>query len=239
MQNLEFRTGVIKPVEVYKEAWEMMKGEFWMIFGITIVGMLVAGIIPIVIMGPMMCGIYMALLDKADGRPASFEKLFKGFDYFLPGFIVSLVVMLPLMIFIFVVYIPMIALSIAGPRMDPEQLWPLIIGMIIVEIFIGILMTILHSLLIFAFPLIVDRKLSGMQAIKLSARAVWANKAGIGGLFGIGIILCFAGYLLLCVGVYLALPLIIMATTVAYRKVFPGTASAHFDPPPPGVYQGL
>lgn len=239
MQQLEFRTGVIKPIEVYKEAWEIMKGQFWLIFGITIIGIFVGGVIPVVIMGPMMCGVYMCLLDKVDGKPASFDKLFKGFDFFLPSFIVSVIVMIPVFVFIFAVYIPMIAISIAGPRMSPEEVWPLIIGMLLLELLIGIFMVLLHSFLIFAFPLIVDRKLSGIQAAKLSARSVWANKGGVGGLFGVGILVAIVGYMLLCVGIYLALPVIIMATTVAYRKVFPRMEPMNFEPPPPNAYQGL
>lgn len=239
MNQLEFKVGVIKPVEVYKEAWEMMKPEFWMIFGITILGMLVGGIVPIILMGPMMCGVYLCLIDKVDRKPASIDKLFKGFDYFLPGLIVSVIVMVPVFIFLFAIYIPMIAMSIMGPRLEQADVLPVIAGILLVEVVIGIFMTLLHSLLIFAFPLIVDRKLSGFQAVKLSARSVWANKAGVAGLFGVGIIVCFVGYMLLCVGIYLALPVIIMATTVAYRKVFPRTAPMSFDPPPPNAYQGL
>jgi len=78
--------------------------------------------------------------------------------------------------------------------------------------------------MLFAFPLIADRNLGGIAALKLSARAVWANKKGVGGVFGVGILVAIAGYLLLCVGIYLAVPVIMMATTVAYRKVFPQAA---------------
>lgn len=239
MNQLEFKTGVIRPVEIYKEAWELMKPEFWMIFGVTIVGMIVGGVVPIVLMGPMMCGVYLCLLDKVDGKPASFDKLFKGFDHFAAGLIVAVIVMVPVFIFLFAVYIPMIAMSIMGPRLEQTDVLPVIVGILLVELVIGIFMTLLHSLLIFAFPLIVDRRLSGLQAVKLSARSVWANKSGVAGLFGVGIVVCFVGYLLLCVGIYLALPVILMATTVAYRKVFPRSSPLTFEPPPPNAYQGL
>ena len=47
-------------------------------------------------------------------------------------------------------------------------------------------------------------------------------------------------YLMLCIGVYLTLPLIMAANVVAYRKVFPGMAAAGYSaPPPPNVYQGI
>lgn len=218
----------------------MMKPEFWPIFGIVIIGMLVGSVVPIVVMGPMMIGIFLCLIDKVDGKPASFDKLFKGFDQFASGLIIALIIMVPVFIFIFAVYIPMIMMSIYGQRMSEEQVLPFIAGLLLVELLLGVFMTILHSLLIFAFPLIADKRLGGFEAAKLSAKAAWANKAGIAALYCVGILVILAGYLLLCVGVYLALPVIMMATAVAYRKVFPRSEQTiNFAPPPPDAYQGL
>lgn len=231
MQNLEFRTGVLKPVEIYKEAWEIMKGEFWMIFAITLVGLIVGGILPIVLTGPMMCGVYMCLLDKSDGGQANFDKLFKGFDYFVAGLIVTLVVIVPTFVFVIAIYLPMAGMAIAGPRMDGTQLAVFLAVSFIVEIIVAIVMIIIHSLILFAFPLIVDRKLSGFEAVKMSARAVWANLAGVAGLFCIGFVVCMIGYMLLCVGIYLAIPIVLMATTVAYRKIFPKLDPYQVQPP--------
>jgi uncharacterized membrane protein len=61
----------------------------------------------------------------------------------------------------------------------------------------------------------------------------------VAGLFGVGILVAMVGYLALCVGVYLALPVLLMAMAVAYRKVFPVTEPLRFDPPPPDAYHGL
>lgn len=239
MQTPEFTTGQIKAIEIYKEAWALMKPEFWPIFGIVIIGMLVGSVIPIIVMGPMMIGVFMCLLDKTDGKPASFEKLFKGFDQWASGLVIALIIMVPVFVFIVIVYIPMIMMSIYGHRMSQDELLPFIGGVLLLELVLGIVMTLLHSLLIFAFPLIADKRIGGFAAAKLSARAAWANKGGIAGLFGVGIVVIIIGYALLCVGVYLALPVIMMATTVAYRRVFPRTEQMNFAPPPPNVYQGL
>ncbi|MEO5860653.1 MAG: hypothetical protein ABIR33_17105 [Pyrinomonadaceae bacterium] len=237
---MEFTTGQIRAFEVYKEAWAMIKPEFLPIFAIVIIGMILSSVIPVLIMGPMMIGVFMCLLDKADGRPASFDKLFKGFDRWASGLVIALMIMLPVFAFIFIVYIPMIMISIYGQRMSESEILPFIGGVLLVELVIGIFMTILHSLLIFAFPLIADKGLCGFDAARLSTRAAWANRGGIAGLFGVGILVIFAGYMLLCVGVYLALPVIMMATTVAYRKVFPRSErSINLSPPPPEAYQGL
>src|SRR5688572_11448514 len=211
MQPPEFKTGVLRPVEVYKEAWAIMKDEFWLIFAITLVAILVGSLVPVVLMGPMMCGLYMCLLDKIDGRKVTFDSLFKGFDYFVPGLVVALLFMVPVIVFIVVVYVPMIGIAIAGSSMSEEALLPFIVGVIALELLFAVLMTVIHSLLIFSFPLIADRGLNGFEAVKLSARAVWANRGGVAGLFGVGILVAIAGYAALCVGIYLAVPVLMMA----------------------------
>jgi uncharacterized membrane protein len=239
MQPPEFKTGVLRPVEVYKEAWAIMKDEFWLIFAITLVAILVGSLVPVVLMGPMMCGLYMCLLDKIDGRKVIFDRLFKGFNYFVPGLVVALLFMVPVIVFIVMVYAPMIGIAIAGSSMSEEALLPFIVGMIALELLFAVIMTVIHSLLIFSFPLIADRGLNGFEAVKLSAKAVWANRGGVAGLFGVGILVAIAGYAALCVGIYLAVPVLMMAMAVAYRKVFPFLESPRFDPPPPDAYQGL
>lgn len=236
MMPTEFRTGVIKPVEVYKESWELIKDQYWMIFGITIIGILIGGAVPVVIIGPMICGIYLCMFHRMEGRPVSFELLFKGFDYFLPGLIVAIVVVVPVFVLLFTIYVPMIGMALAGPRMSEEELIPFLIGTVIFEIVVIVLMVCFHTLLMFAFPLIVDRKLSGFEAMKVSAKAVWQNLSGVVGLMGVGIGVGIVGYLMLCVGIYLAMPLIFMSNAVAYRKVFPAIGPLPYAPPAPGEY---
>lgn len=232
MVPTEFRTGVIRPVEVYKEAWELMKDQYWLVFGITLVGMLIGSAVPIVLIGPMICGIYLCLFEKIEGRPLKFELLFKGFDYFLPSLIVSVVVMVPVLILIFAMYVPMIGIAMARPRMSESELIPFVIGIIILEFVVAFIMVCLHTLLMFAFPLIADRKLTGFQAIGVSAKAVWQNLSGVAGLFGVGFVVCLVGYLMLCIGIYLVLPLIFMANAVAFRRIFPPLGPVNYDPPP-------
>ena len=239
MPNPEYRIGVIRPVDIYKEAFAIMKDEFWLLFAVTLVGFLIAGIVPLILLGPMFCGIYMCMLDKADGRRVAFDRLFKGFGFFLPGLIVSLLIVVPIIALFLTVYIPLIAMAFAGPRMSEAEVWSFVVGTLALEIVLGVVMTVLHSFLIFAFPLIVDRGLNGFEAVRLSARAAWANRGGVAALYGVTFLVTIAGYLAFCVGVYLAMPIIMMAMAVAYRKVFPSLETARFEPPPPGAYQGL
>jgi hypothetical protein len=237
MNPTDFQTGVIHPVEVYKEAWELMKDQYWPVFGITLVGLLIGGAVPIVLIGPMICGIYLCLFEKVDGRQLKFERLFKGFDYFLPSLIVAVVIMVPVFVLLFAVYIPMIGIALAGQKMSEAEIIPFLMGTIVFELVIALVMVCFHTLLMFAFPLIVDRKLSGGQAMLVSAKAVWHNLAGVAGLFGIGFLLTFVGYLVLCVGAYFVMPVILMSHAVAFRKIFPPLGPLNYNPPPPTEYR--
>ncbi len=221
MPYTEFKTGVIRPVEVYKEAWEMIKDEFWLVFAVTIVGIVIGSVVPVVLIGPMMCGIYLVLLQKFEGRSVDFAQLFKGFDYFMPSLILAVIIMVPMFVLIFSIYIPMFGIMMAGPKMSESEVMAAILGMLAVEIVVAIVMVCIHTLLIFAFPLIVDKKMSAVDSIKTSASAVWHNLSGVVGLFAVGFVVALVGYAMLCIGIYLVLPLIIAANVVAYRKVFP------------------
>ena len=232
MMATEFTTGQIRPIEIYKESWELIKDQYWLIFAITLVGMLIGGAVPVVLIGPMICGIYLCLFQKIEGRQVTFELLFKGFEYFLPSLIVAVVIMVPVFILIFTIYIPIIGMAVAGPKMSQSEAIPLLIGTAIFELIFAVIMVCFHTLLMFAFPLIVDRKLSGVQAMKVSAKAVWNNLAGVAGLFGVGFLVGIVGYLALCVGFYLVLPLIFTSNAVAFRKIFPPLAAGPMDPPP-------
>lgn len=239
MNEIRFNAGVIKPVEVYKEAWELIKDQYWLIFAITLVGLLIGGAVPIVLIGPMICGIYLGLFQRMEGRPASFELLFKGFDFFLPGLLIALIVTIPTIIFLIIIYIPMVGIAVAAPNMNQGELLVFILGVVVVELVVGVIMVCLHTLIMFAFPLVVDKKLPAWEAVKTSASAVWNNLAGIAGLFGVGIVVCLIGYMILCIGIYFVIPLVFAANAVAYRKIFPGGSPSNFAPPPPNYYQGL
>jgi hypothetical protein len=221
MSEPEFRVGVIRPVELFKETWQLIKDEYWTIFAVTLLGMVIASLLPIVLIGPMMCGIYLSLLAKIDRGKTDFNLLFKGFDKFLQSLLLTIIIVGPFFVMLLGIYVPMVVMALAGERMSQEDLLLFIAVFVGVELLLGIIMVGVHSMLVFAYPLIAERGLSAMQAIRLSSRASWENLGGITGLMGVALLLTLAGYLMLCVGIYLVLPLIMAATAVAYRKVFP------------------
>jgi uncharacterized membrane protein len=105
-------------------------------------------------------------------------------------------------------------------------------------LFVVIVSMAIHSLFLFAYPLIVDRKLAGLDAIKLSYRAALQNLGGIIGLLLLMCVLGILGVLACYIGVFLMMPVSFAAYAAAYRRVFPdsGSFSSSSPPPPPGSW---
>lgn len=236
----EFQSRVVAPIECLKEGWQTIKDRYWLFLGITLVAMLVGGAVPVVLIGPMMCGLYMCLFAKMRGEPVEFGMLFKGFDYFMQGLVAAAIQTLPVILImavgqvIFVAFTLIIMPTQRGDAMPPV-FW---VGLVLFVLLAMIVSLAIHSLFLFAYPLIVDRNLSGLEAIKLSYRAALQNLSGIIGLIllisGLGILGLLACY----VGAFLVMPISFASYAVAYRRVFPetGSFSGSAPPPPPGSW---
>lgn len=224
----EFVRGAIRPVECLRAGWDLVRGDYWLLLGITFVGGLIAGLAPLgVMMGPMMCGIYICLFRRARGRPVRFEMLFDGFKHFLPSLIATLIrmapvwaVSLPATVIIMVLYITALTRN-PGQPMTADDAWTLVGAY---AVYIGALLLVwfvVAVLSFFTYPLIVDRKLSGVAALKTSVRAVGANLGGVVGLLLLTGLLELAGLLACYIGLVFVLPVHYAAAAVAYRRVFP------------------
>jgi uncharacterized membrane protein len=237
MQTEQFNIGVIKPVECLKEAWELIKPQYWLLFAVTIIGVMIGGMTIYILLGVMMCGIYLCYLNAIDGQKVEIDTLFKSFKYFLPSLLLVIVMIVPAIFLMAIIYVPLLMAAIMGSKLSESELMTLLLGSFAVEVVVAIIMVCLHTLLMFAFPLIVDRNLSSFQAMKLSAKAVWKNLGGVTGIWVLMFLLNLAGMLVFCIGVYFTIPLLLATQLVAYRKVFPKMNNQIFNAPPmPNAY---
>ncbi len=239
MTDTDFKTGVIRPVEIFKEGWELIRSQYWLLFGIAFVGALIGAFSMYILLGAMMCGIYFCYLQKIDGSNVSFENLWKGFDKLLPGLIVTILIIVPLFLVYIIIYIPIILAAVMGPKLSSDELGQMFIGAIAVDLVLVVLMTCFHTLLIFAFPLIIDRNLGAWQSILLSSKAVWHNLSGIAGMLGVAFVAVIPVSILTCgIGAYLLMPIMLAGYALAYRKIFPALNNQNYNPPPPDAYRG-
>ncbi|HEY8563056.1 MAG TPA: hypothetical protein VIL74_21950 [Pyrinomonadaceae bacterium] len=235
----EIRTGVIRPVECMKEGWELIKQDYWLLFAVTLVGLLIGGVSLYVLVGAMICGIFYCYLQKIDGKPVVFEGLWKGFEWWLPGLIATIFIVVPMIAVYVIIYLPFIAAAIMGSKLSESEMMGLLFGAFALDLVVIVVMVCFHTLLMFTFPLIVDRNLGALAAMKTSAKAVWKNLGGIAGFYAVAFVMSLLGAMACGVGTYFVIPIIMAGTTVAYRKIFPSSDNREFNPPPPNYYQGI
>lgn len=238
MNNENFTVGQIRPIECYKEGWELIKNDYWLMFAIALVGGLIGGISMYILLGAMACGIFICFLQKIDTGTVTFDNLWKGFSFFKPSFIVILVIVVPMIFIYALIYAPFLMAMVMGSKLSEQEMMGMLIGASVIDFVLLLIMVCFHTLLMFSFPLIVDRNLSGIAAMKMSAKAVWKNLGGVIGIIGVYFVLCLLGMLSCGIGMYFLMPIMIAGFTVAYRKVFPGQVGMNFNPPPPNFYQG-
>jgi uncharacterized membrane protein len=241
MNNVEFNRGAIRPVECLKQGWEMIKDQYWLFFGITFVGLLIAGAIPFgILLGPMLCGMYVCFFRKMKKEPVSFELLFKGFDVFAQSAITSVLQTLPIILLWLVVYVPLMVVRIMNtPRQTRRGSPDLSFFFVTFGVEMGVLVLITALSLVikmfftFTYPLIVERNMKATEAIKTSFNAVLGNLGGLIGLLALQFLLGLAGTLACIVGVYFVLPIYYASDAIAYRRVFPEDHAPINTPPPP------
>lgn len=253
MNNVEFYSGAISAGDCVSNGWELVKRRYGMYLGMTLLTLVFVGCLPLInffIMGPTLGGLYYVFLRDMRGEPVEFGMMFDGFKKFVPLMVVGLIQNIPGIIYnilSFGLNLTQMLADLGSHRRGFYQSsspdLPIAGGLLVI-VLIGVLLFMVFSLLwyaafFFAIPLVMERDLSPVEAIKLSARAGFSN---IGGfillvilltLVGLlGVIMCFVGVLLI------SMPVMYAAYAVAYRQVFPYFERQAFNnmPPPPGTY---
>jgi len=238
--TIEFRRNAVEPMECIKAGWNLIRNQYWLFVGMTAVGVMIGSVVPLgLLMGPMMCGLYLALFQTRRGQPIEFGILFKGFDYFGDSVVATLLHMIPIV----VVFVPSYILFYVGlfvimGQQGGEPNSAALLGFFgFFAIFWLVMMVILITLSVvftFAYPLIVDRRLSGIEAVKLSIKAALANFWRLLGLLLMTGLMSFVGVLCCYIGVFLAMPVSLAAIATAYEQVFGlGEFQPNLPPPPP------
>ena len=255
MNNIAFNRGAINASDCIGSGWNLVKRNYGLFLGISLVALLLVACIPCVnifIAGPITCGVYYCFLKEMRGEPTAFGEMFKGFDNFVPAMVVGIIAAIPEIIGQGVRLSANLAdlgirrgggSSSSDFFQSAEQQTILAGGLLVFIIVVGTALFLaaiaLRVSLYFALPLIMEHNLGAVDAMKLSARAAWAN---VGGIILLGILeflVALAGVLMLCVGIFFVMPIIYAANAFAYRQVFPsGGQNFQTAPPSPNVYGG-
>jgi uncharacterized membrane protein len=211
----------VAPMRLLQESVSLMGDDYWMFLLITFVGMMLGSVVPLVIYGAMICGIYLCYLQRMRGKRADFETLFRGFDYFVESLIATLLVTLATIVLIspciLLLIVSMIGIAASGRDAGPVAA---VVLLVLVPLLI-LVSLVVSALFIFVYPLIVDKQYTAIPAIQASCRAVWANLGGILLLLVFYGVLYCAAVLACGIGTLFFAPVLFGALTILYRQIFP------------------
>lgn len=235
-----FQRRAVRPVDCIKQGFASIKDDYWLFLGLSLVAILVGSVAPFgILLGPMMCGLHMCLLRRQRGEPAGFDVLFKGFDYFGPSLVTTLIQMVPMIILIVPIYILMILMFIGVGTFlgavtgEAPPIAGLFLPVVMVAVFVVFLAGLLFAMIFaFSYQLIVDRGASGTQAVAVSAKAVFGNFGGVFMLTLLTAMMGIGGVMLCYVGAFLVMPISFAAVDQAYRQVFPLAPPLQVQAPP-------
>lgn len=240
--EIPFRRNVVQPVECIKAAKDLVSNQYWLMVGMCAVGMLISSAVPLgILMGPMMCGLFITFFKLRRGQPIEFGTLFKGFDFFGPSLIATILHLVPILAVAIPGYIifyigMMVSVAAQGDEPNPGAVLGVFGFFMLFWAALLLVILVVSIGFTFAYPLIVDRKLQGFDAVKLSFRAAMANFWRLLGMTLLTGLLGIAGMLLCYIGVFLVFPLTYGAIAMAYEQVFglsdPNDMS-NLPPPPP------
>jgi uncharacterized membrane protein len=254
MTFIEFQRSAINPGDCIINAWNLVTNNFWMYIGVGLLTLLLITCIPIAnlfIMGPVLGGFYYIVLRDMRGEPVEFGMMFKGFEKFVPLMVIGLLQSIPGVIFQVLQYsvdlVRLAGLSRIGnggrgtffQSGSPDLAISQGVSMVFVLVAIGFaIFTIIWTFAFhFAIPLIVENDIPVGEAIRLSASAAFGNAGGLIVLAILGGLVGIVGTLALCVGYFVAVPVIYASFAFAYRQVFPMVENRfNMTPPPPTAY---
>lgn len=225
MEAIEVRKVPIRPFDCLSKGHELTRDRYWLFVGICAVGTLLASLVPMgILAGPLMCGIYLCLFAAEQGREPSFDLLFRGFDHFVESLIATLIVVAASLVLIIPFYfVFFVGLIMAGGLGSEGEGGFVVLTVAILLLLSAVLVALLIALGVvfsFVYPLIVDRHVTAIPALRLSWQAAKVNFWGVFGLLLLVGVLTTVASLFCYVPVFLVLPACLGAMAVAYRKVF-------------------
>src|SRR4030095_11480128 len=98
----------------------------------------------------------LCYLRKIDGGDVKFDHLWGGMKYLVPSIPITLLFIIPIVVYFFAafftIYSPLITLAVLGEHVEPSVILATFGFAIAIDLFIAVVMTCVHSLIIFAFP---------------------------------------------------------------------------------------
>ncbi len=262
MQNIQFYKGVIDVTGCVSNGWNLLKPNYWLFFAICLLAMVAIMFVSCIpclnliigglVTAPLTAGIYYVFLREMRGETVDFAMMFKGYEKFVPVMIIGFIQSIPGVIFTIIQWaldLGRLAAQLSrggrggnfyqGDSTDIAIAGGLIALYVVVAVVFIVFGIAWYITFAFALPLVIEHDLNAIDAIKLSARAGWANAGGLILLFLLTILIMIGGFFVLCIGMFFVIPLAYAAYAFAYRQVFPLLDQPFQPVPPHGQYGGF
>ena len=225
----------INVLESLRRGWELvfaLPGQSIGVSALVILTIIGSGLLPcigsltqLLAMGPLIGGWFLYFLKRMRGQPTEWGDAWAGFSSpMLPQLVLEYIVLsvatLVAMIPVLVAFVVLFVGTAAAASVD-ERLTPLAavgVGALVLAMLAAMLY--LSLVTIFALPLIIDKQLPFWPAMKLSWRAAHQQFLPLLGLFLLCGLIYVAGFLALCVGILIALPVCMASLAFAYEDLF-------------------
>jgi hypothetical protein len=195
----------------------------------------VGSIVQLAVVGPLTATWYGYFLRHIRGQPAALDDVFAVFSspdlLHLIGVhvimtVISLLVMVPFMVAFFFAMIGTVAATAAADEAARVAMGPLTLLPVLALIPMMAAILYLYVAFMFALPLIYDRGHAFWPAMRLSQRVVHRQLLPMVGLVVLAFLVALAGLLALCLGIFVAMPIVMASYAYAYEDMFgePGAA---------------
>ena len=231
MAELEGRTPSFSIGDCFNIGWRLTMDNFGLALLSFIVFILISmasALVPfgqLIVSGPLLGALYCIFIKRLRGEPAELNNLFDGFNVaFMPLFLVYLLIML-VMVGAMIPGLIGVGVAFAAGIFEAQQNAsnPPVIGIIIFAfsiLLIGTLAWVLYGMLVFAFPLALDRRMDAIEALKATWRVTKKCWFKCALLMLCTMLVNLVGMLVLCVGMLITAPLSVAMSAVAYEQLF-------------------
>jgi len=192
---------------------------------------------PVLLTGPMMCGMFLCYFKQLDGETLEFADLFKGFDYFLPGLLVAVIKIAVCMVLMVPLFFILISGSVGLSTLGENNAAAGSAFGLITLFFMfvtAVLLMLVGVFLMFCYPLVVSHKLDAVAAVKASIKGAKANFWGLIFFSIVAAIFCIIAACLCFFPIYLAVPIVYAAIAMLSREIF-GTGESTAEVAPPAM----
>lgn len=223
----------IEPLDCWIESWDIVSRQYRVFLAagaIVLVSALPFGALA----GPCLVGVHRMLQEGDAGRVSRLTRVFDGLHRWKPALCASLI----MAGVAFAVFVPIRLAFIAGavasfgmaenvgadasPLLEP--MW------FVVSLLMACVMAMALVPFTFCFQLLAERRISGVEAVLLSARAARANVRGLAGLWLVCALICAPAAMLYGLPLVFVFPFALGALHVAYRRVFGKQAAERAAP---------